>query len=190
MSFLNKFNTLFLIWIFVLTTLPVAVSVAGTRVTFKTKVVVGTCEFDDGNDFNKTISLTKNNYLMVSNVEKSEIKVPVVTDTFSYTVKCKNFPENSIKNIKIKAVPAMNTLAENGIYYSNDDITNTGFILKACDANNENCQDSENNEGIASFATVSDDLITVNYYVSLVKRKPNVTPGISTASVSLIYLQD
>lgn len=183
------FNIFFLLLIVSLH--PVAgYSAGGSHVVFKTRVVVGTCEFDESNDFNKNVNLTKINYLMVSDVEKTEIKKPIITETFTYTVKCKNFPSGSLKDIKIQMLPANNTDAENGIYFSHNDETQTGFILKACDSNNENCQNSDANNGVAVFQSDSDDVIAINYHVSLVKRKSGVSPGISTASVSLIYLQD
>ncbi|MEY1424425.1 hypothetical protein AB7038_11485 [Morganella morganii] len=163
---------------------------AGTKVIFKTKVVVGTCEFDDSNDFNKVIDLTGGGYLMPSVVEKTSIKTPVITETFSYTVKCKNFVPGSQKEIKIQTSATNDTVVENGIFYSKNNETNTGFTLKACDSDNKNCQNSENNNDIAVFHSQSDDLININYHVSLVKRSHGVKPGISAASVSLIYLQD
>lgn len=165
-------------------------SAGGSHVIFKTKVVVGTCEFDESNDFNKEVNLTKGGSLMVSNVEKTEIKKPIVTETFTYTVKCKNFPAGSQKDIKIQMLPANNTDTENGIYFNNNDETQTGFILKACDSDNKNCQNSDTNNGLAVFQSDSDDVIAINYHVSLVKRKAGVAPGVSTASVSLIYVQD
>lgn len=159
------------------------------QIQFKTRITKGTCEFDDNSDLNKTIDFNKKGILVASEVNEHPIKTPILTENFSYTIVCKNFPANTEKNIKIKSKSASSTQFSNGIFYGLGDTTKTGFLLESCDKNNQTCQEV-NDESVSTFPSTTSDSVEVNYRVSLVKRENGVKPGDSSAAVTFEFYQD
>ncbi|MBP6122104.1 MULTISPECIES: fimbrial protein [Providencia] len=159
------------------------------QIQFKTKITKGTCEFDDNSDLNKTIDFNQIGVLVVSEVNQYSIKEPIKTESFSYSIICKNHPANTEKNIKIKSKSAPSTQFHNGIYFGLNDITNTGFLLESCNKNNQTCQ-AVTDDGVSTFPSTTSDSVEVNYRVSLVKRENDVKPGDSNAAVTFEYYQD
>ncbi|WP_272574249.1 fimbrial protein [Providencia sp. PROV259] len=159
------------------------------QIQFKTRITKGTCEFDDNSDLNKTIDFNKIGVLIASEVDGQPIKKPILTENFSYTIICKNFPANSEKNIKVKSKSAASTLFSNGMFYGSNDTTKTGFLLESCNKSNQTCKEV-NEEGVATFPSTTSDSVEVNYRVSLVKRENGVKPGDSNAAVTFEFYQD
>ena len=159
------------------------------QIQFKTKIIKGTCEFDDNSDLDKYIDFNKSGMLTASDVDESPINQPIKTESFSYTITCQNFPAGTEKKIKIKSKSAASTTFNNGIFFGLADTTKTGFLLESCDNNNQNCQ-AVKDEGISTFPSTTSDSIVVNYQVSLVKRENNVKPGDANAAVTFEYYQD
>lgn len=160
---------------------------SGGILNFKTKIVIGTCDFDDSNDFDKEINFEKP--FSVNDVEKSTINSTIDSKSFSYYIKCNNFASGSEKKIHVNVKPASNTHYSNKVFFSSDDKTNTGYTLTACNTDKSICQDVENNNPFI-FSTHSDDLIGINYTVNFVKRQNNVQAGNSNAAITLEYIQD
>lgn len=159
------------------------------QMQFKAKIIKGTCEFDDNNDLDKNIDFNKSGILVASDVNSKPIKQPIRTESFSYTIACKNFPAGTERTVKIKSKSAASTKFENGVFFGLNDTTKTGFLLESCDKNNQNCQ-QVNDESITTFPSTTSDSIEINYRVSLVKRDNDVTPGDSNAAVTFEYYQD
>ncbi|MBQ0407891.1 hypothetical protein J7T01_21800, partial [Providencia rettgeri] len=72
------------------------------QIQFKTKIIKGTCEFDDNSELDKYIDFNKSGMLTASDVDESPINQPIKTESFSYTITCQNFPAGTEKKIKIK----------------------------------------------------------------------------------------
>lgn len=159
------------------------------QIKFKTRITKGTCEFDDNNDLNKTIDFNKSSVLVASEVDGQPIKKPILTENFSYTIVCNNFPANTEKNIKVKSKSASSTQFSDGIFYGLNDTTKTGFLLESCDKNNQTCKEVSD-EGISTFPSTTSDSVEINYRVSLVKRENGVKPGNSNAAVTFEFYQD
>ncbi|ENU1228771.1 MULTISPECIES: fimbrial protein [Providencia] len=159
------------------------------QIQFKTKIVKGTCEFDDNSELDKYIDFSQNGTLIASDVDNSPINKPIQSENFSYTIVCKNFPANSDKTIKVKSKSAASTQFNNGVFFGLTDTTKTGFLLESCDNNNQNCQ-AVSDGGVSSFPSTTSDSVVVNYRVSLVKRENNVKPGDASAAVTFEYYQD
>ncbi|MFD1090432.1 fimbrial protein [Providencia vermicola] len=160
-----------------------------TQIQFKTKIIKGTCEFDDNNELNKEIDFNENGMLVASDVNSQPINQPIRTAHFSYNIVCKNYPAGTEKTVKIKSKSAPSTTFNNGIFFGLQDTTKTGFLLESCDKNNQNCQ-QVNDESITTFPSTTHDAIEINYRVSLVKRDSGVIPGDSNAAVTFEYYQD
>ncbi|MEQ4690389.1 MULTISPECIES: fimbrial protein [Providencia] len=159
------------------------------QIQFKTRITKGTCEFDDNNDLNKNIDFNKIGVLIASDIDGQPIKQPILTENFSYTIVCKNFPVNTEKNIKVKSKSASSTRYINGMFYGLNDTTQTGFLLESCDKKGQICKEI-NEEGIATFSSTTSDSVEINYRVSLVKRENGVKPGDSNAAVTFEFYQD
>ncbi|ENR5393881.1 TPA: type 1 fimbrial protein [Providencia rettgeri] len=159
------------------------------QIQFKTKIIKGTCEFDDNSELDKYIDFSQNGTLIASEVDSNPINKPIQSENFSYTIVCKNFPANSDKKIKVKSKSAASTQFNNGVFFGLADTTKTGFLLESCDNNNQNCQ-AVSDGGVSTFPSTTSDSVVVNYRVSLVKRENNVKPGNANAAVTFEYYQD
>lgn len=159
------------------------------QITFKTQIIRGTCEFDDSSDLSQLIDFSSSKMFVATTLNEAAIKDPISIEKFSYIIKCTDFPSGTEKSIKVKSHAANNTSYGEGIFYGSDDVTNTGYTLRVCDAKDNNCQDIKNNETI-DFTTTSDDLIEIRYQASLVKRDEGVSAGISNAAITFEYIQD
>lgn len=159
------------------------------EINFKTTITKGTCEFSDNNDFNKIIDFNQKGLLVTTEVNKYAIKEPIESENISYTIICKDYSENTEKKVKIKSKTAASTQFNNDVFFGENDKTNTGFLLEACDSTYQKCN-TVNDVDPAIFPTTTENNFIINYRVSFVKRENNVQPGISTASVIFEYYQD